>query len=226
MHIFKFLPLLIILILFISCSKKSNTYHPNGNLAMDCETKSGMLNGKCVGYYENGKIQSETYWVNGKQEGTWKIYYPNGTLKQTSSWKAGKENGPEINYHENGKIESEGNFVMGKLVGWFKEYDKEGRLETQYDYVYHSKAKNGKTVNQHIAYDKGGNIIPEESHYLVYSNVPDTLNIGKEYNLKIKLITPHYKSKMRLVKVCGEEGFIAGDPKKYEFIEAKNFEVT
>ncbi len=60
-------------------------YHRNGKVAwLFPYTDSGFLNGKLIGYYQNGSIKREAYYYRNFRTGTWREYYQNGKLKGIS----------------------------------------------------------------------------------------------------------------------------------------------
>ena len=85
-------------------------------------------------YYENGNLESESNFKDGKQEGLSKLYYENGDLESEGNYKDGKGEGLAKEYYENGNIRIEGNYKDGKKEGHFKEYYENGYLMAQYYY--------------------------------------------------------------------------------------------
>ena len=82
------------------------------------------LNGPVKIYGKNGKLESEGYYVNGKEEGTFKTYY-RGKVKMEKQYSNGELNGYEREYHNNGKLNFEAFYKNGELIRktW---YDKDG----------------------------------------------------------------------------------------------------
>jgi antitoxin component YwqK of YwqJK toxin-antitoxin module len=88
-----------------------------------------------VEYYENGKVSSEKYYLNGKfyrENGPAYIeYFENGKVSYEQyclNDKLHRENGPAyIAYHENGKVYYEGHYLNGIYFtkeNWEKEIKK------------------------------------------------------------------------------------------------------
>lgn len=65
-------------------------------------------------YYKNGKIFSETSYVNGIQEGFFKEYYENGILSEESNYKNDLLHGFQKLYYENGNKEEISYYLNGK----------------------------------------------------------------------------------------------------------------
>jgi antitoxin component YwqK of YwqJK toxin-antitoxin module len=60
-------------------------YHRNGKVAWLFPYRdSSFLNGKLIGYYQNGSIKREAYYYRNFRTGTWKEYHQNGKLKSIS----------------------------------------------------------------------------------------------------------------------------------------------
>lgn len=56
------------------------------------------------GYYESGKLKSETPYQDGKIEGMEKIYYESGQVKRETPYKNGHAQGLEKEYYESGQL--------------------------------------------------------------------------------------------------------------------------
>ena len=75
------------------------------------DRKSLMVFGKK--YYENGQLESEINFKDGKYEGQWKWYYVNGNIKKEGNFKDGKNEGLWKSYYQNGQLKSEENYKDG-----------------------------------------------------------------------------------------------------------------
>ena len=82
--------------------------------------------GKYKTYHQNGKIQCDCNFNNGKEDSIQKIYYENGNIQVISNFKNGKEDGIETYYFKNGQIWSERLYKDGKLLEVLTNYDKDG----------------------------------------------------------------------------------------------------
>jgi antitoxin component YwqK of YwqJK toxin-antitoxin module len=103
-------------------------FHSNGNLKAVGKYKSGDggelsaigvpfngREGKWVTYNENGKLNQETYWINGLQDGLQKYYFENGLIEEEFYCQNGKMNGYAKYYYNSGKLKGEGNFKNGNF---------------------------------------------------------------------------------------------------------------
>lgn len=82
-------------------------------------------------YHDNGQLEEEGHYVNGKEEGLWKGYYENGQLEYIENYKNGVEHGESIEYYENGQIASKGQFKNGKEDGLWLSYFEDGSLRAK-----------------------------------------------------------------------------------------------
>ena len=67
-------------------------------------------------YSENGQIEEERNYIDGKREGKYTYYYENGKIRKEGNFKDDEMDGKWIWYYENGQIRFEGNYKDGKLV--------------------------------------------------------------------------------------------------------------
>lgn len=132
-------------------------YHENGQLMVEEEYKSGVLDGMHTEYDEIGKVVEEGEYLNGEEEGPWFTvsgdYYEKGTYRdglKNGKWTSmylvvngGKTDsipsftgnfiddvpdGKHVYYWENGKIKDEGNYIAGKKDGEWSKFNSDGTL--------------------------------------------------------------------------------------------------
>jgi len=72
---------------------------------------NGLKQGNWKKTYENGKIQYEAYFVDGKPVGELKRYNNKGDLIATMFYKEGSDLARAILYHKSGKIAAKGNYI-------------------------------------------------------------------------------------------------------------------
>ena len=101
----------------------------------ECKNEQDKISG-CVQkkYYENGNLEIETPFENGKLHGVEKWYYENGNLECEIPYQNGKLHGVEKEYDENGILMSEIPYQNGKLHGVGKVYYENGNLQAQVTY--------------------------------------------------------------------------------------------
>ncbi len=124
-------------------------YNNNGVLDLEITYKDGRKEGITRNYYENGTLMNEKTYKNGKLEGLLKDYYRNGNLQLEAHYKNGMEEGIAKFYYETGNLRNEGNYKNGKPEGLAKIYYETGHLRAE------ANCKNGKAVSGYN-YDKSG----------------------------------------------------------------------
>jgi antitoxin component YwqK of YwqJK toxin-antitoxin module len=100
--------------------------HDNGELDIEAHYKNGKEHGKNRCWFKNGKLNWEYTSIDGKLDGTYKVWYENGQLKFEQKYILGKEDGNSKEWYENGQLKSEYNYSNGKRVGWQKYYSNTG----------------------------------------------------------------------------------------------------
>ena len=120
---------------------KTKQFHENGQLQEEVEFKDGKANGIVNSYYPNGKLQGVGEVKDGKFHGTFKGYHENGKLIIEMGFKDGKFDRMK-SYHLNGKLKEEVEFKDGKFHGKDKLYDENGKLKAETEY------ENGKKVSE------------------------------------------------------------------------------
>jgi antitoxin component YwqK of YwqJK toxin-antitoxin module len=133
--------LTIVLICLNSCSHiirvkdNSNTpqnfvvsYYENGNIEYESEYENGKLHGVSKHWSENGILLNSVEYKYGKTHGSWIHYYPSGVIKQITVYKFGKKNGDEKWFYENSQLQSVVTYENGMQVSNIVRYDKNGNL--------------------------------------------------------------------------------------------------
>ena len=64
-----------------------------------------IRHGLFVGYYENGKIETEGYYDHGYEEGVWRDYHENGQLAAEGTYEGGREIGEWKYWNARGEFE-------------------------------------------------------------------------------------------------------------------------
>jgi hypothetical protein len=166
---------------------------------------------KRVSHYANGQIETEVYFIDGVQHGKQLDYYPSGKIQGEASFERGKLEGKAITYHENGKLRSIVNYSGGVATdtakyfyedgmlesvvpyrnglknGWVLFYDKQGKLSDKHEYFSYGSKEH---QNQWIRYDEHGKIINQNSFYISTNSESDSIMLGEQYRLIVKLETP------------------------------------
>jgi antitoxin component YwqK of YwqJK toxin-antitoxin module len=103
--------------------------------------KGSPFSGTLVKYHENGQLNWEENFKDGKKDGIDKKYNENGQLEKKQSFKYNKKDGVSEEYYKNGQLEEKGNWKEGKPDGVFEYYHEDGDLEKKINY------KDGRSVD-------------------------------------------------------------------------------
>jgi antitoxin component YwqK of YwqJK toxin-antitoxin module len=97
--------------------------------------KNGELNGTCVYYGPyNENPTKETNYANGKLNGITKLFYDNGKIQEESYYKANLKSGPSKWYNKDGKIIASYNYINGLFEGMQTSYYENDSLQSRSDY--------------------------------------------------------------------------------------------
>ena len=110
-------------------------YDENGNLEIEVPYKNGKREGISKNYYENGNLWGETPYKNGVIEGVGKTYYESGKLMEETPYKNGKRDGISKDYYENGNLWGETPYKNGKIDGIAKLYYENGNMLSEITYM-------------------------------------------------------------------------------------------
>jgi len=122
---------------------KSGKIEGEGN-----RNESGMFDGECNGFYENGNKRIVGNYKNGVLIGEFNNYFENGKLSQLTVYDNGDAKS-SIGYYENGNIKGSCNMKNGQPDGQLKNYNENGKLNELYVYA------NGIVQSQITYYESG-----------------------------------------------------------------------
>lgn len=108
-------------------------WYPNGQLAMECSYKDGLLDGYCEEHHENGKKKAWCFYTAGKKDGCEETRYENGSIKSKASYSAGHYVGVTEKFYENGQLK--------EVANW----DSDGFQEGEY-VAYHENGEKAESV--------------------------------------------------------------------------------
>lgn len=149
--------------------KETGCYR-NGNIEYVRILKANKMIGPMISYYENGKIKTKEFWFNGRL------------------WNHGT--GCYEVYYENGKIERREFFYNGNPYGTWSIYDNNGLLYRQLEYV--TFCRDGFITNQEKYFNTNGQVIKSGKGFYFSVNGKDTINLGDEYEISIKIENSFY----------------------------------
>lgn len=108
--------------------------------------KAGKSSGIARRYYNNGTLESESPYKNGKIDGTSKIYL-SGKVVREIPYKEGMIDGIAKYYYDTGVLSAETPFEKGKINGIEKVYSEKGKLVREVIYK-HGKVKGKKYFDE------------------------------------------------------------------------------
>ena len=104
------------------------SYYQNGNLEYEAEFVNGKLDGTSRVWSEDGNLYSKSEYSNGQPHGVWIIFHSNGALMHEVQYEYGQKHGVEKWYYENGQLKSEQKFSYGKPVTDMIRWNPNGTL--------------------------------------------------------------------------------------------------
>ncbi len=107
----------------------------NETPSSEAEYLLGKKNGQYRQYYDNGKIQEETWFKVDLKDGLSKWNNKNGQRVAEYNYKAGNFNGLQTTFYDNDTLQSTNNYQDNKLSGETKEYYRNGKLKLSGKYV-------------------------------------------------------------------------------------------
>lgn len=108
-------------------------YHQDSPQPMSVDFyKNGKLNGKSVVFFKDGKIASETHYVNGVKEGVYKKFSDKGIVLEEVTYKNDQFDGLVTYRDAKGTIVAQGMYEKGLKKGIWKFYEN-GKLVKEVD---------------------------------------------------------------------------------------------
>ena len=101
-------------------------FYPNGTSKVYSTKIKRKKTGKFITRFENGNIQCNCQYLNGKRNGIQKMYYKNGTLELEANYHNNNENGTFNYFHDNGKPWSKTIYKNGRLIEVLNNFDRNG----------------------------------------------------------------------------------------------------
>lgn len=127
--------LLILLIIFYSCTKVEKQYYPNGSIKSEISYKKELKHGPATYYYNNGKINIKCYYKDDKLNGLYEKFNPDASLEEATNYSNGLKNGFSIIYYKNNKIAIKMNFKNDLPDGDYIEYFDNGQTKISGQYI-------------------------------------------------------------------------------------------
>lgn len=90
--------------------------------------------GEVLQNHLNGKIRSQKYFLEGKENGVWREYFADGKLRLQREYKAGKKIGILKEWWGESILKREYSFAEDEYEGLCREWNEEGRLVKEMHY--------------------------------------------------------------------------------------------
>jgi len=103
------------------------TYYDNGKLQEETNYIEDIKDGQSKWYNKAGKRVAEYNYGNGAFQGIQKTYYDNDTLSTATTYLNNIMTGDYKEYYRNGKLKQEGKYINGLKEGAWVEYDELGK---------------------------------------------------------------------------------------------------
>jgi len=117
---------LFLYLIFTGCTQLNNKNEPQ------------LSNKRAVerSYFQNGTLEFETEYINGKLDGTSKVWLEDGTLYSISKYSNNQPHGIWKKFHPNGKLMFEVNYEYGQKHGVEKWYYENGNLKSEQEFDF------------------------------------------------------------------------------------------
>ena len=176
--------LLLLIALPLACNaqvKKIVETYDNGQIKSITyrDKKTGLLEGHCVSYKENGSLSMEEDYKDGLRDGQVKYYDAFGNIESIVSYSKGKKQGKLIKYQKMNRPSAT------PYLEYIETYDN-GVLQGM-TYVYDDT---GQKIIEHARYDDGLCVedtvyLPKSTFYAYRTKGPNGTYVGGEMKSKI-----------------------------------------
>ena len=123
--------------------ERSKRWHQNGRVDSEATYKNGRADGKMQHWYEDGTLRLEHSFVEGKQNGTETIWDQDGTLLYSAEFDDGERHGAVIWWYRNSNKRWETHFDHGVRTGTWIQSAEDGSLQME------TKWEGGALVSRH-----------------------------------------------------------------------------
>jgi antitoxin component YwqK of YwqJK toxin-antitoxin module len=114
----------------------------NGTRQTAIEMRAGKVNGWSRGWFENGQLEVEEFFVDGVSQHTRRRWFENGQKRSETQIKDGQLSGSYVEWHDNGQKAVEMTLINGKPDGVVESWHRSGGLKS------HAVLKLGNIVEQ------------------------------------------------------------------------------
>ena len=176
--------LLLLIALPLACNaqvKKIVETYDNGQIKSITyrDKKTGLLEGHCVSYTENGSLSMEEDYKDGLRDGKVKYYDAFGNIESIVSYSKGKKQGKLIKYQKMNRpsatpyLEYIENYENGLLQGMTYVYDDTGQK-----IIEHARYDDGLCIEDTV-------YLPKSTFYAYRTKGPNGTYVGGELKSRI-----------------------------------------
>lgn len=123
---------------------------------LEIEIHDGKAHGRSVGYFDDGKLEVEEFFINGVSNGLRTRWDQGGWKKSEEMIEHGKLNGRHIEWHENGSKAVEMTLKDGQPEGLAETWHPDGKLKSR------TRFAAGKITKREFFPEGGPTLPPEE----------------------------------------------------------------
>jgi antitoxin component YwqK of YwqJK toxin-antitoxin module len=106
-------------------------WHDNGPIQVEGGFSDGRQDGRWRLFYANGRRLLDGEYRDGMKQGPWTFWYGNGVKKEAGAFREGREQGRWLRWFESGQPQSDGEYRDGVPDGrWTYWYDRGPVRET------------------------------------------------------------------------------------------------
>jgi antitoxin component YwqK of YwqJK toxin-antitoxin module len=109
----------------------TSEHFPTSNRKLEIEIHAGKAHGRSVGYFKDGKLEVEEFFIQGVSHGLRTRWSPEGWKKSEERIQQGKLDGPHVEWHSNGRKALEMTLVKGKPDGIAEAWHPAGYLKSR-----------------------------------------------------------------------------------------------
>ena len=90
-----------------------------------------LRQGRYLYFFDNGVLNQEGFYTNGKPDSVWITYYPSGARLSLFHYKSGKKDGPFLFWNSDGTLYQQGYYKNDLLDGVLETYYPNGKLSAK-----------------------------------------------------------------------------------------------
>lgn len=178
----------VLFLSLLSCNNSNRdfvslSFYDNGQVKLKCQLIDSVADGKCIKYFQNGKVEYIQNHKNGQLRGNTEHFHSNGQLHWEHNYEeSGKINGFVQYYDSLGKIYLDANYLESMLEGvsylyfpngskkqitYYKKNKRHGLFKQFYptgEIKYESEYKDGLLI-AHKEFDPQGELVDEMIRY-------------------------------------------------------------